>query len=131
MRIMMKSGLFLVSVGLLLMQAGCTLGIFGLATNGTRQKVFIDTYPSGARVELEGQVATTPAQFSLKRRRNYQAMIFKQGYLPSSVYINKDVDALVLFLDGLLLPFLFGTAWDLEPERTTVTLTPESGQAKQ
>ena len=129
MRIMMRCGLLLFSICLLVTQAGC--GIYGLAMNGTRQKVFIDSYPSGARVELEGQVATTPAQFSLKRRRNYQAMIFKEGYLPSSVYINKDVDALVLFLDGLLLPFLFGTAWDLEPERTTVTLTPESGQTKQ
>ena len=131
MRTTTRCSLFLLTICLLLTQAGCTFGIFGLAMNGTRQKVFIDSYPSGARVELEGQVATTPAQFSLKRRRNYQAMIFKQGYLPSSVYINKDVDALVLFLDGLLLPFLFGTAWDLEPERTTVTLTPESGQAKQ
>lgn len=125
MRATTRCGVFILSIGLLLTQVGCTFGIYGLAMNGTRQKVFIDSYPSGARVQLEGQVAQTPAQFSLKRRRDYQAIIIKEGYQPATVYINKDVDPLVLFLDGLLLPFLFGTAWDLEPERITVPLTPE------
>lgn len=114
-----------ISVCLLLTQAGCAFGLAGLVLNGTRQKVFIDSMPSGAKVTIDGQAARTPAQFDLKRRRDYQAIVEKEGYETTTVYINKDTDALVLYLDGFLLPHLFGTAWDLEPERTIVNLAPK------
>lgn len=115
----------IVVFGTLLSTAGCAFGLAGLALNGTRQKVFIDSIPSGAKVTLEGQVARTPAQFDLKRRRDYQAIVELEGYETSTVYINKDTDALVLYLDGFLLPHIFGTAWDLEPDRVIVNLTPK------
>jgi hypothetical protein len=99
MRPASTAALVTLSVCLLATQAGCAFGLAGLAMNGTRQNVFIDSNPSGAKVTLEGQVANTPAQFSLKRRRNYQAIIEKEGYMPLTAYINKETDAMVLYLD--------------------------------
>ena len=57
MRPARTAALVILSVCLLATQAGCTLGLAGLAMNGTRQNVFIDSNPSGAKVTLEGQVA--------------------------------------------------------------------------
>ncbi len=115
--------LVLLVSAVLLTQSGC--GIFGLMLNGTRQTVFIDTSPSGATITVEGQTAKSPTQFNLSRRRNYTVQIEKEGYEPSLAYINKEVDPLVLFLDYFIWPFLWGTAWDLEPERIYVNLTPK------
>lgn len=116
------SGLFLL-FALVLQLSGCAFGIYGLATNGTRQNITIDSTPSGATVEIEGQVAKTPAQFNLKRSRDYVAVVTRDGYESTRAYINKEADPLVLYLDGFLLPHLFKTAWDLEPERVHITLS--------
>ena len=119
----MKIKLFIpVILLLILVLSGCAFGIAGAAINGTRQNVFIDTKPRGATVTIEGQVAKTPCQFNLKRKRNYVAVIEKEGYEDGIAYINKEADPLVLYLDGFLLPYIFGTAHDLEPERTYIKL---------
>jgi len=80
MRITSTCAWSLIAVSGLLLMSGCAFGIAGAAMNGTRQNVFIDSKPSGANVTIEGQVGKTPAQFNLKRSRNYVAVVEKEGY---------------------------------------------------
>jgi hypothetical protein len=49
-------------------------------TRGDRQEVDLDTDPSGATVEVDGQKFTTPAEMKLKRKDVHRVTVSKPGY---------------------------------------------------
>lgn len=109
--------------------SGCAFGIFGLATNGFKQAVFFDSEPSDATVEVEGQRCQTPCMLRLSRRHEYTAVASKAGYKTQTGYVTKEADALVLYLDGFLMPYIMGTVNDLTPSHIFFTLAPaEAGR---
>lgn len=105
---------------------GCAFGLYGLATNGTKQAVFFDSEPTEATINLEGRRCITPCQLRLSRRHEYTVVVSKAGYRSQTGYVSKDADATVLYLDGFLIPQILGTANDLKPDHLFFTLTKES-----
>jgi len=64
--------------------SGCATMIRG--ATGTTTPVTVRTDPSGATVIVGGQESTSPAVFTLEKKKNYQIVIKKKGY--RSVIIN-------------------------------------------
>lgn len=105
--------------------SGCAFGLYGLASQGTKAAVFFDSEPKEATIEVEGQRCQTPCSMRLSRRHEYTVVASHPGYRTQSGYITKEVDALVLYLDGILLPHILGTVNDLRPDHLFFTLTKE------
>ncbi|MDB5321369.1 MAG: hypothetical protein JWN40_3000 [Phycisphaerales bacterium] len=70
-RLMLTAMLGLVCVG-----TGCA------TIRGDKQKMTIETEPSGANLVVDGQRYTTPAQVELKRKDTHRIAVEKEGYRP-------------------------------------------------
>jgi hypothetical protein len=73
---MMKQWMLAVAVGFLFSATGCA------TLRGDKQKMTIDTDPSGANLTVDGKTYTTPAEVMLKRKEAHEVAITKQGYQP-------------------------------------------------
>jgi hypothetical protein len=104
----------------------------GCATliNGTRQRLTIDSTPSGARVTVlpAGITFETPGEVELARRNVHTVRVAFDGYCPETIYIDRvasDVAYGNLLLGGfigLLVDTENGSAFTLEPDTVAVTL---------
>ena len=106
--------------------SGCAFGLYGLATHGTKATIFFDSEPKGTTVEVEGRRCETPCSMQLSRRHEYTVVASHSGYRTQTGYVTKEADAMVIYLDGILLPHLLGTANDLKPDHLFFTLVKES-----
>ena len=106
--------------------SGCMFGIYGLATHGTKATVFFDSEPKGATIDVEGRRCETPCSMQLSRRHEYTVVASHTGYRTQTGYVTKEADAMVIYLDGILIPHILGTANDLKPDHLFFTLVKES-----
>lgn len=97
--------------------------------NGTRQSVGISSNPSGATAkDDEGNVCITPCSFNLKRRRDHNIVIEKQGYEPAGQAVVSSASGWLwgnLVFGGVIglgVDFAAGGAWKLRPEVVSVEL---------
>src|SRR5258706_7777948 len=70
-----------------LVLAAAVLGLFCVGTGcatirGDKQKMTIETDPSGANLVVDGQKYITPAQVELKRKDAHRIAVEKEGYRP-------------------------------------------------
>ena len=72
----MKHWMLAVAVGFLFGATGCA------TLRGDKQKMTIDTDPSGANLTVDGKTYTTPAEVMLKRKDVHAIAISKEGYQP-------------------------------------------------
>ena len=117
-----------VAVGALLCLgiSGCAFGLYGLATHGTKATVFFDSEPKGATIDVEGKRCETPCTMQLSRKHEYTVVASHPGYRTQTGYVTKSADAMVIYLDGILIPHILGTANDLKPDHLFFTLVKEA-----
>ena len=98
-----------------------------------RQDLTINSIPSGAYVELDGVLATTPATLSLERKVKQRTLtISKPGYETAEIRIGRKLNPWLAgnVLLGYGLPvgatidFVNGSAYQLDKENVQVTLQP-------
>ncbi len=106
--------------------SGCAFGLYGLATHGTQATVFFDSEPKGAAIDVEGKRCETPCTMQLSRRHEYTVVASHPGYRTQTGYVTKSADAMVIYLDGILIPHILGTANDLIPDHLFFTLVKEA-----
>ena len=109
-----------------------SITIFGCAAiiHGTKQKIPVNSSPSGAKVIVMGaHKASTPAVIELSRSESNIVLRFeKDGYEPVEVAITRTVDGWIVGniifggLIGLVIDFASGAAYKLTPAEVTVNL---------
>lgn len=108
-------------------------GLMGCATliHGPSQEVTVESTPSEAQVEVDGRpVGETPVTTVLARDREYSVRIYRDGYEPHQTTLRPGrsiwaaVNALNLFVPGLLVDASTGALHTLEPGAITAELTP-------
>ena len=109
------------------------VSLFGCAVmfNGTTQQVNLSSIPPGAIMKINGVTTVTPSSVELKRGKNYNVYVEKDGCLPVQSKIKRVVSGKILF-DLFWLPYLTvifgfidfasGGAYKLEPVNLNVTL---------
>ena len=101
----------------------------GAIMHGTRQDVTINSSPSEAKVYVNGEERTTPAQYNLKRKHNYLIKVSKEGYETAEVMVSHKLDwtAWADLLVWGIIPIFYdlgsGAAWKLTPEEINVSLS--------
>ncbi len=112
------------------------LGTTGCASiiSGPTQSVFVNSSPSGAKVEIDGLQATTPAKLELRRSQaSHNVRVSKEGFEPAQMSIGRKFNPWVagnLFwgygvVVGVLVDFVSGGAWALETDRIDLSLAPD------
>lgn len=109
------------------------MGMMGCATliHGPSQKVTVESTPSEAQVEVDGRsVGETPVTTVLERDRAYSISIYREGYEPHRTTLRPGrsiwaaVNALNLFVPGLLVDASTGALHTLTPAGVTAELAP-------
>jgi len=72
----MKALMLSVMMGLICLGTGCA------TIRGDKQKMMIESDPSGAMLTVDGQRYTTPAEVMLKRKDAHRIAVEKAGYRP-------------------------------------------------
>ena len=111
------------------------LGCSGCATlvHGSHQTVPITSDPPGAQLSIGGSQYITPADVSLARDQEYQAIVTKPGYETQTTQIHSSFSA-VTFVDLIfIIPWAVdladGAAYSLEPESVELHLQPKVASA--
>lgn len=107
----------------------------GTVMHGKTQNVIIETDPSNAVAKTDdGQSVTTPGTLVLKReKKSYSIIVEKEGFEPASTAIEREVswwlagNIVAGGIIGLIVDFVTGGAYDLDPERVHVKLIPGKG----
>lgn len=105
----------------------------GCATivQGEHQSIPINTDPSGALVVVDGEeMGRTPTVLSLERGEEYEVVLSLDGYMDTTLRIDKDFDFVPTVVGnlfswgvfGLAVDVLTGAAYELSPEQVTRTL---------
>ena len=101
---------------------------------GTKQDISVNSDPVGAKIIIttSGGVPVnsgrTPATFSLKKGKEYRVKIEMDGYRDQEMFISKDFNMYVagnLICGGplgLVIDFVSGALWNLDPEEIYVSL---------
>lgn len=96
----------------------------------------MDSTPSGADVEVDGRpVGETPVTAVLERDREYSIRMYHEGYESHQTTLRPGrslwitVNALNLFVPGLLVDASTGAFHSLEPEAVTAELVPVDSSA--
>jgi len=120
---MKRTPLVLLLVLSLLLQ-GCATFI-----HGSRQEVALNSCPSDATATVDGINVRTPATVSLSRTKDYVVNVEKEGYEPGQAVLNRKFNGwstilgnIVWLVPGLIVDFLTGGAWTLEPKAVNVQL---------
>lgn len=117
----------LATLALSLMISGCALIV-----NGTHDSVFVESYPPGATVSIDGQaVARTPAKIYLSRGYPEYVTVEKEGYLPEELFFPRHFDGGWIFFDllltlgvGIPIDVATGAMWNFSPDRAKVRMRP-------
>lgn len=115
-----------------------SVGVMGCATliHGSSQKIKVESTPPEAQVEVDGRpVGETPLTTVLDRDREYSISIYREGYEPHhttlrpgrSIWIT--VNALNLFIPGLLVDASTGAFHSLNPGTVAAELVPVDSSA--
>lgn len=107
------------------MCAGC-----GTIFYGNHQTVPIRTTPAEARVKIPDMVeAASPTRVTLERGESYLIEIYKEGYQPRWIVLDKHLAKGPLFADifltggvGIVIDYLTGSLWGMRPSTVDVTL---------
>ena len=103
----------------------------GCATivTGPRQKVPVDSIPSGAMAKVDGgMTASTPTVFNLERKKDHTIQISKEGYRTANIILKQTMNgatcgnALVGGIIGIGVDACTGAMFKLVPEKVNVTL---------
>jgi hypothetical protein len=115
-----------------------SMGMMGCATliHGPSQEITVESTPAEAQVEVDGRaVGETPLTTVLKRNRTYSISIYHDGYerhrttLRPGRSIWTAVNALNLFVPGLLVDASTGAFHALKPAAISAELTPADSSA--
>ena len=119
-------------ISLTLVLSVLSVTIFGCAAiiHGTKQKIPVNSSPSGAKVIVMGaHKASTPAVIELSRSESNIVLRFeKDGYEPVDVAITRSVDGWIVGniifggIIGLVVDFASGAAYKLTPNEVSVNL---------
>jgi hypothetical protein len=116
----------LAAVGLLL--NGCATLI-----HGSHQTIPITSDPPGAQLNIGGSQYITPADVSLARDQEYQAVVTKPGYETQTMEIHSSFSAATLVDLIFIIPWAVdladGAAYSLEPETVQLHLQPQLASA--
>lgn len=101
--------------------------------NGSRQKVKIDSFPSGATIIVSGQeMGVTPTKINLSRKKSYSLELEKDGYETESAYITKQFNGWIwgnLIFGGpigAIIDFGTGASYSFVQNDYVITLNPEN-----
>lgn len=97
--------------------------------HGTSQSIGISSSPTGAKVTVDNQTATTPYIAKLSRGDNHIVKITMDGYAPAELTLTKKVSGWVwgniVFggLIGLAVDAITGGLYNLTPDQLQASLT--------
>lgn len=101
-------------------------------SHGTKQTVLIDSIPTNATVELDGESITTPAKLKLVRKkqhvviaRNANGAVVQRVIYSESRPVWMWADLLLLPVIGNLIDIFTGADHELVPEQLTIPLPPD------
>lgn len=122
---MRKVLLLVLSFSVLTSQLSCAT----IMNGGGLQKIGITSYPSGARVMVDdAERGRTPLFVDLLRRKAHTVRLTKDGYEPADRVLTCHVSGWVwgniIFggVIGLVVDFISGGLWRLEPNQMNVDL---------
>jgi hypothetical protein len=115
----------------------CLVTASGCATivNGKTQDVHLASRPAGARVNVDGIRATTPATVTLPRKNSYGVVFSKEGFPDRQVKLTPTASVFLfgnIFFGGpigLIVDLVTGAGYRLEPRSVEIDLA--SGAAKE
>ena len=109
---------------LVLFLPGC-----GTLIHSNRQDISISTIPPDATVNVGNRTTKTPAKMSLPRTEDHLVLIEKEGYERVQVQLCRRFNSIASILGnilwiapGLVVDFVVGGAWTLEPKTINVSL---------
>ncbi len=115
--------------------AGLLLGGCATLIHGSHQTIPITSEPPGATLQIGGSQYVTPADVSLARDQEYQAVVSKPGYQTQTTEIHSSFSAATLVDLIFIIPWAVdladGAAYSLEPESVQVQLQPQLASAPQ
>lgn len=101
----------------------------GCATifTGSSDNVSVMSEPTGGKVYINGNfMGNTPVNLNLKRDKDYNIMVKKDGYEPANATLTRSFNAVaILNLAGLLcwvVDIVTGAMWKFDQNAITVTL---------
>ena len=121
--------------GIIAIFAATGLLLNGCATliHGSHQTIPITTDPPGAQLNIGGSQYITPADVSLARDQEYQAVVTKPGYETQTMEIHSSFSAATLIDLIFIIPWAVdladGAAYSLEPETLELRLQPQLASA--
>lgn len=107
------------------------LGCSACATliHGSHQTIPVTSDPPGAQLNIGGSQYITPADVSLARDQEYQAVVTKPGYETQTTEIHSSFSAVTLVDLIFIIPWAVdladGAAYSLEPETLELHLQPK------
>jgi hypothetical protein len=124
----MKTGIVVAFAAAGLLLNGCATLI-----HGSHQTIPITSDPPGAQLNIGGSQYITPADVSLARDQEYQAVVTKPGYETQTMEIHSSFSATTLVDLFLIIPWAVdladGAAYSLEPESVQLHLQPQLASA--
>jgi hypothetical protein len=103
---------------------------------GTTQSIPVSSSPTGADVKLDGnKVGQTPVAVEAKRKNDHLITIEKEGYLPESIGITRNIGGAVygnILAGGLIgwgVDSISGAEYNLSPKTINVTLKVNTSSA--
>jgi hypothetical protein len=121
--------------GIVVAFAAAGLVLNGCATliHGSHQTIPITSDPPGAQLNIGGSQYITPADVSLARDQEYQAVLSKPGYETQTMEIHSSFSAATLVDLIFIIPWAVdladGAAYSLEPESVQLHLQPQLASA--
>jgi hypothetical protein len=101
--------------------------------HGSHQTIPITSDPPGAQLNIGGSQYITPADVSLARDQEYQAVVTKPGYETQTMEIHSSFSAATLIDLIFIIPWAVdladGAAYSLEPETVQLHLQPQLASA--
>jgi len=126
---MIRAVLLLIALSLI---SGCATVV-----KGTTQTIPVNSDPTGAQVVVNNNVlGTTPTEIKLKRKKDHQVVVRKEGYNSVTMPILKSVGGAVwgnVLAGGLIgwgVDATSGAQYNLSPETIFVVLRPSTGSAR-
>ena len=95
---------------------------------GTKQTVDFQTHPPGARATVNGQQFTTPGSLTLKRKKTYDVVFEKPGYVTTSRHIGHHTNGwfwgniIIGGMIGVCIDAGTGAMYSLDPKLVSVRL---------
>jgi hypothetical protein len=115
---------------------GAAMGLSACASivNGSKQDVSIKATPSDATIWVDGeQVGTGSADIQLKRGKEHVVEVKKSGYRTAKVTTDKSLSGwfwgniLCGGIPGGAVDLITGSAYDVDPDRISITLDKGTG----